>query len=97
MRVEPIMTQCMLEEYSCWTKGNVLIVLCRTALLWTPPGLQEAKEKGQLPSFQINRTQMTHTHELHDDPLKALCHQYLHCCSSVFQISSKLTFSVKEK
>lgn len=78
----------MLEEYSCWTKGNVLIVLCRTALLWTPTG--PAGSQGKRTTSTLLDKQ--DTHELHGDPLKAMCHQYFHCCSSVFQISPKFAF-----
>lgn len=80
MRVEPIMTQCMLEEYSCWTKGNVLIVLCRRALLWTPT--RPAGSQGKRTTSTLLDKQ--DTHELRGDPLKAMCHQYLLSCVSDF-------------
>lgn len=67
MGVEPIMTQCMLEEYR-WTKGNVLIVLCRTALPWTPTG--SAGSQGKRTTSTLLDKQ--DTHELHGDPLKAM-------------------------
>lgn len=81
--VKPTVTQCMLEEYSCWTKGNVLIDLCRRTLLWTPT--RPAGSQGKRTTSSLSDKQ--DTHEPHSDPLKTMCHQYFQCSSPTFQIS----------